>query len=638
MGEETVDGPEVVVDEPARFPGYVLEGELGRGGGGQVYRARRLADGVSVALKMMDAGAWTHPRLRLRFQREIGALARLKVEGALRVLDAGTTADGVPWFAMPLVEGPSLAEVLGARGSLPPQEAARVVQAVAETLARVHAEGVVHRDVKPGNILLETDGAPLLADFGLALDVSEDDRLTRTHHPVGTPRYMAPEQRVGLVEDWRRVDTYALGVVLYECLGGRLDAARHQGSLPGVEGAPSALVWIARRAADPLPTARYPSAAAMAADLAAWREQRARGWLMARLRGRDWLRRNRRRVAVVAAALLGPAAVLAGVEGARALERARHATEVAVAWGGARDEIGLLRARGQQNLADARFQRFVQSPSRHGAPALGAAWLTEAGRLEALGREEDAIDALGSAAMATADPATRRDAIEGLLRLYAARGQRDALSMLVGSLPALAPDLEVPDAPRASLALAFGDIPAAAAHLPPGDAALLAPFALTRPVEGRAWQAADLDADGLAEPLAERGFPEGSHRTISRDGQSWSSLPTEAGWALARRTAEGFDVVSSLPAAAPRLARVGGRTFVYTIEPRLLEIVDVAGGWEEVAFDRPPLRAYLLDIMSSDLDGDGQEELIVAHGPPQGYMIEVLDVGEKRLRRRAGAR
>ena len=195
---------------------YRIVGELARGGMGVVYRAQD-AQGQPVALKLLLRNQ--DERARKRFQVEVGSLKRLSHPNVVPILDAGEH-DGHPWLALEYVEGESLEERLR-RGPLRVDEAIRVAQQLAQALAYVHGCGVLHRDLKPDNVLLRGDQA-LLTDFGLALDVdSSQSRITATGVFQGTPGYWAPEQARGQTDQFGPLtDVYGLGAVLYACLVG----------------------------------------------------------------------------------------------------------------------------------------------------------------------------------------------------------------------------------------------------------------------------------------------------------------------------------------------------------------------------------------------------------------------------------
>jgi serine/threonine-protein kinase len=203
-----------------QVPGYRVEGLLGRGGMGVVFRAWHLRLNRPVALKMMLAGAYAGPRERERFQREAEAVAGLRHPNVVQVYDVGD-ADGRPYFTMELVDGGSLAQTLTGT-PLPVDRAAELVDTLAAAVQVAHAAGIVHRDLKPANVLVTTDGTPKVTDFGLARRLSDEAGLTQTGLALGTPSYMAPEQAGGKADAvGPAADVHALGGILYEMLTGR---------------------------------------------------------------------------------------------------------------------------------------------------------------------------------------------------------------------------------------------------------------------------------------------------------------------------------------------------------------------------------------------------------------------------------
>ena len=204
--------------------GYRVEARLGSGGMGHVYRAGRDAPAGRelVAVKFLAAGLAGDADLRARFLREVRVLQGLAHPAIVRVLDSGE-ADGVPWFAMSLAAGPSLRTRL-AEQPLSATEARAVFARVLSALEHAHGQGVIHRDLKPGNVLLGPEGA-VLADFGIAWPgeamAAPMTRLTETAAILGTLPYMSPEQRAGAALD-RRSDLFSVGVMLYEALTGSL--------------------------------------------------------------------------------------------------------------------------------------------------------------------------------------------------------------------------------------------------------------------------------------------------------------------------------------------------------------------------------------------------------------------------------
>ncbi|HYC31989.1 MAG TPA: serine/threonine-protein kinase [Gemmatimonadales bacterium] len=204
---------------------YTIERELGRGGMATVFLARD-AGGSPVALKLLNPELASTVGAE-RFRREIRVAAMLRHPNILGVLDSGVAS--VPtgggsvdflWFTMPFVEGRNVWERFESEGALPYGEVVRIGTAVAEALDYAHQQGVVHRDIKPDNIMLAGDQV-LVADFGVARAVSEvAEKLTATGMVVGTPTYMSPEQASGDREIDGRTDVFALGCVLYELLAG----------------------------------------------------------------------------------------------------------------------------------------------------------------------------------------------------------------------------------------------------------------------------------------------------------------------------------------------------------------------------------------------------------------------------------
>lgn len=225
---------------------YVIERELGRGGMATVYLARDLKHDRPVALKVLrpEIGSVFGPE---RFLREIRHTAQLQHAHLLTVLDSGETT-GHLWYTMPLVEGETLRARLEREGELSLTDALSIARDVAAALTYAHKHGIIHRDVKPENILLE-DGEALLADFGIARGLADTaknkDPLTGTGLALGTPTYMSPEQAAGERDVDARADIYALGCILYEMLAGE----------PPYTG-PTAQAIIAKRFADPVPSIR----------------------------------------------------------------------------------------------------------------------------------------------------------------------------------------------------------------------------------------------------------------------------------------------------------------------------------------------------------------------------------------------
>jgi len=198
---------------------YSLERELGRGGMGVVYLAREVRLDRPVAIKLLPPSKASDPRLRERFLREARTAAKLSHPNVIPIF-AVEEIDEFVFFAMAYVEGETLTERVRRRGPLAPSDGSRVLRDVAWALAYAHAQGVIHRDVKPDNILLENGGRVLVADFGIAGVVAGAGGLN-TGEVIGTPEFMSPEQALGEAVD-ARSDLYSLGVVGYFALSGSL--------------------------------------------------------------------------------------------------------------------------------------------------------------------------------------------------------------------------------------------------------------------------------------------------------------------------------------------------------------------------------------------------------------------------------
>jgi serine/threonine-protein kinase len=199
---------------------YQIEREVARGGAARVFAARD-RDGRAIALKIL------HPELLAsltakRFLREISVLATLEHPHIARLLDYGET-DWLLYFTMAFFDGPTLRQHLDVVRRLPLREALAVADQMLDALGYAHGRGIVHRDVKPENIVLSPEAGTVLVDFGIAraIAVSEGDRVTRSGFTVGTTTYMSPEQAAGARELDHRSDLYSFGCLCFECLTGQ---------------------------------------------------------------------------------------------------------------------------------------------------------------------------------------------------------------------------------------------------------------------------------------------------------------------------------------------------------------------------------------------------------------------------------
>ena len=284
--------PPAVASSTSLIAGYEILGMLGRGGMGVVYKARNIALGRVVALKMLHNTEYRDPELVARFLGEAQAAASLNHPGIVQVHEIGEAPvtdpetgerHATPFMAMELLTGGSLSDLL--KNPIAMRDAAHIVELVARALAVAHRTGIVHRDIKPANILIGDDGTPKVGDFGLARRFA-DVRMTTTGLIVGTPAYMAPEQAADERIIGPAADIYALGTILYECLTGRtpfdgpsalslLEKVRTDEPIlprrlnPKV---PRDLETICLRCLRKSPLDRYPHADALADDLRNWQD------------------------------------------------------------------------------------------------------------------------------------------------------------------------------------------------------------------------------------------------------------------------------------------------------------------------------------------------------------------------------
>src|SRR2546421_12176614 len=306
------------------FGDYELLEEIGRGGQGVVYRTHQKSLNRIVALKVIGLGPWTTETHLKRFRREAEAAASLEHPGIVPIHEVGER-DGQCYFSMKFIEGGQLDEVVR-REPMLIRRAVELIAKVARTVHYAHDHGILHRDIKPGNILLDKNGEPHLTDFGLARLVEAESRITGTLEAMGTPSYMAPEQAAGEhTKVSKATDVYGLGAVFYQLLTGHPPFAggttyetikllletepRQPRRLnPKVD---RDLSTICLKCIEKDPKRRYSSALALAEDLEHWLKHEP---VLARrsgifIRGRKWVRRNPTS-ALLAASLIGLAAVI----------------------------------------------------------------------------------------------------------------------------------------------------------------------------------------------------------------------------------------------------------------------------------------------------------------------------------------
>jgi serine/threonine protein kinase/tetratricopeptide (TPR) repeat protein len=285
VGTETQQGErtERVAALAGEFGDYELLHEIGRGGQGIVYLARQKSLNRTVALKILRLGQWASRADLKRFRREAAAAASLDHPRIVPIYEVGER-DGLCYFSMKFVEGGQLDEVVS-RAPISMRQAAEVIAKVARTVHYAHEHGILHRDIKPGNILLDTSGEPHLTDFGLARLVEVDSAVTDTEQIMGTPSYMAPEQAVGhKAQLTSTTDVYGLGAVLYQLLTSHPPFAAetmYETIRLLVETNPREPRFLNRKIDRELsticlkclekdPIRRYPSALALAEDLEHW--------------------------------------------------------------------------------------------------------------------------------------------------------------------------------------------------------------------------------------------------------------------------------------------------------------------------------------------------------------------------------
>ncbi|MFQ5793342.1 MAG: serine/threonine-protein kinase, partial [Acidobacteriota bacterium] len=346
---------------------YEILSELGRGAMGTVYRARDPVLEREVALKMMSEALLVEDEMKERFYREARSAARLQHPNIVTTYDLGEVeGEGIPFIAMELLDGHPLSQLLEEKRLTGLEEKVRVVLQICGGLDYAHKQGVIHRDIKPGNVQVLPDGIVKLLDFGIALREGSTVK-TKTGLVMGTPTYMAPEQIAGATVD-HRADMWSVGVILYELLSGRrpfesdtipalIYRIVHQPQPPldaRKLGLPEELVAVVSRVLGKEPNERFRDLAEMAGALqAALGAPVSVGVLPPEARERGYARN------------LGLArTLLSRGQFARALEAARRAQALEPS----RKEVGLLIAE-----AEAGLRRAAEEPTLAVLPAMNEA-------------------------------------------------------------------------------------------------------------------------------------------------------------------------------------------------------------------------------------------------------------------------
>jgi serine/threonine protein kinase len=632
---------------PQALERYELVAELGRGGMGVVYQAWDPELQRAVALKMARLG----PGGQARFRREARAVSRLRHPNIVQVLDFGQSTETL-FYTMELVEGPSLQTHLHQHGPVAPATALRWARALALGLEHAHAEGIVHRDVKPANILLAGGTTPRLTDFGVALRLGQDSvALTRDGELLGTPLYMAPEQVQGARVDGR-ADVYALGAVLYEMLCGRpphrpdhparlLHQVLHErppapSSLhPGI---PPDLDRVCARALAKRPEDRYACMAALAEDL-----QRV-------LDGQPIAAQPtpppRRRLPWRAgAALLLGAGLSAGaahwLSGRPERTAAAMLTDVEA-------QIAAWSAEGDHDQADAAFAAFAETPAVQGTAALSRGWLRQAERLRARGADHAELEAVALAFDTAQDEPQLAAALVALADALRARGRwadLDATAALAASTldttrdrPEVAQLIAEGRVLRRELSSASGpaaDVLRALSRTTPTDQ----PQALVLRLPGApgepdqvllqrktgAWSLHPADDTRLDQgrPLA---LAEGAVGMVAGPGRLVVRHPPDA--SLHRVTAGALTRIAPWPGRPRGIAPLAEGEAAVSVGHRGAPLSWVALDSAAVHSVHPPSEradSAVEHVAAADFDQDGTEELMLLGGAWRAFDLRVLE-------------
>ncbi|MFM7199333.1 MAG: protein kinase domain-containing protein [Myxococcota bacterium] len=433
-----------------RIDRYTLLEELGQGGMGVVYRAWDPQLDRTVALKMLLWGGMAGEPQRRRLLQEARAIARLDHPGIVRIHDTGLH-EGCPWYTMDYVAGPSLRMRLKQDGHFPAREAARILASLAQAVHHAHARGITHRDVKPGNVLLEDGVIPRLSDFGLAHFEDKDGQdLTLTGQVMGTPAYMAPEQAPGdLAWVGPLSDVFALGGVLYHLLAGHppfagvspMELATRKTQAPPpfpahASGIPPELALICHKALAHEPELRYPTALELAADLERFLRGEpvkvSRPGLGRRLRW--WTRRHRVPLLFLSLALVLVPSTIGSFQAYEA-NQARAAQEQREAQARERlealdRELLPLWQTNQEDAAARAVDSFVELPEVQGTRAPAQMRLRTGHHARDAGRQTPALKEYAQAYILAEHPEDRLDVLTSFSTLFDAHGDGSRLIAL----------------------------------------------------------------------------------------------------------------------------------------------------------------------------------------------------------------
>ena len=658
---------DAVASGPRRVGRYELRGELGRGGMGVVYAGWDTDLQRDVALKVLLSGGFASVEARQRFIGEARAAAGLHHVHIVRVFDMGEV-EGQPWFAMERVFGPSLEDVITSGGPMATDEAARIGAAVASAVAHAHAAGVAHRDLKPGNVLLDGDGHPRITDFGLARPLDDTRHLTATAQILGTPSYMPPEvARAEPGIDWVKADVYGLGTVLYAAITGRppivganlnqrLEAAARGEHVPLRRlrpDVPTALDAVVSKALYPEVAGRYANAAALADDLRRFLAGEAvHARPETRLeRARRWSRRHAVQLAiglVVTVALLATAA-WAPVQSALAARRREAAADQA--WAGLQPGLGTP-------AGEALLDELLNAEPYRGSRAVAVAWLRRGDDLakrpqpRGEGGEQPTahVDAWARALTEAPDPTIRGQALLRLGRDALERRRYRDVRVLLDAIAAL-PASTVPVEELLSLELEYAVISGDRSHASAAwDQAQALELLVAERVADPDWELPGLDAaEELDLPPGELvfSFPRGGGplQAIIKEGTQahlfelaprvYERASNEVG-ALRPHVLNGQ---GGVPALDPWAGSVSGDVDGDGVQERWLgarrEVCRFRGDVCEPMLPELIRTNAELVLHIADLDAEGGDELIVGTSEWRGYDLRVYSMVDGALRLRA---